>query len=360
MVISLLLLGFTHSMLGKLEAGEIAFERAIAAAEARRDQAHLAAALNNRIMLWFGRADAPRLLADLRRVLSIARESGLSHMEGPVEANLSESLYCLGELALADQHVHAALAAHGRVGASVRTLNATELLLARIQTYCDDVEGAKQTVASIEARYKRAVGEGESDIELLSQRCGGVRGRQAGAANDIRRDLGRAVRELGDGGPFPSRARRSLGAAGAAELRAGKVRSGAHSIPMWRTSSRRPRPPSLRYVSPVASTRSRHTEMRRSARDGSRCMGRNRRTFGEATRAEQNRVPEALFPGDFAGEPLDFWRHEACTEEGSMMSRGGLRLVAMGVVMALPMYRSFSESSGGAGKWNSVITTHLR
>jgi hypothetical protein len=89
-------------------------------------------------------------------------------------------------------------------------------------------------------------------------------------------------------------------------------------------------------------------------------MGRNRRTFGQATRAEQNWIREALFRGYFAGEHLDFLRHEACTEGGAMTSRGGSRLVAMGMGVALPMYRRCSGTSGGTGKWNDVVTTHLR
>jgi serine/threonine protein kinase/tetratricopeptide (TPR) repeat protein len=166
-VIALLLCGWSYATLGKLDESEATFARAVAAAEARHDQVHLAAVINNRITLWFGRAAITRLLADLQRVRDIARESGFVHMEGHVELNLGETLYCLGELDVAADHARRALEAHARVGASARTTNVPELLLARIGVYSGDLDAARRALEAMELRSRSARERGDGDVDLL-------------------------------------------------------------------------------------------------------------------------------------------------------------------------------------------------
>ena len=210
-VIALLLCGWSYANLGKLDESEATFARAVAAAESRHDQAHLAAAINNRITLWFGRAAISQLLADLQRVRDIARESGFAHMEGHVELNLGETLYCMGDLDVAADHARRALEAHARVGASARTINVPELLLARIAAYQGDFEAVQQALSTIEERSAAARERGDGDVDLLVTDqviLASVRLATSGARAER---VGRTGHRCARGGAGPPRARRAVG-----------------------------------------------------------------------------------------------------------------------------------------------------
>ncbi|AUX48653.1 protein kinase [Sorangium cellulosum] len=166
LVISLILLGFVLQGLGRLDDAEDALDRAIALCEAHRDTLHLGSVTNNRALLWACRGDKARTIADLERVLSLARELGQSGLERVGEHNLGEYLYLMDDLAAARPHIERALAIEQRrLTGTCRPV--ALLLLARHSFYCGEEAEARALLDRLAEAQAQARAEGRADALLV-------------------------------------------------------------------------------------------------------------------------------------------------------------------------------------------------
>jgi tetratricopeptide (TPR) repeat protein len=165
-VIALLLNGYVLATLGRLKESEEAFERVIPLCTERGDKLHAAGALLNRLMLWTCRNEKERLLADLRRVLEMAREMGNGRLEQQVHFYLGLYLRWLDEFEEAAKHARRAVEIdERRLGEAARPESA--LLLSRVLAASGDGPGARAILDQIRARQARARARGDREIELL-------------------------------------------------------------------------------------------------------------------------------------------------------------------------------------------------
>ncbi len=166
LVIADLLRGYILAQLGQLDESERVFDRVIPLCEARGDQLHLGAALGNRSMLWICRSDQIRLLADLRRLLDIARELGNSRMEQQAHFYLGLFLHWLGESRSSEQHARCAVEIdERRFGEAARP--EALLLLARVTAGAGDTATARAILDDIHGRQERARQRGDRELALL-------------------------------------------------------------------------------------------------------------------------------------------------------------------------------------------------
>ncbi len=166
LVISDLLRGYILAELGSLDESERVFERVIALCEARGDRLHLGAALGNRSMLWIGRNDERRLLADLRRLLDLARELGNGRMEQQAHFYLALFLHWLGESGPARDHARCAVEIDERRHGQAARPEAL-LLLARVGAGAGDTAAARELLDEIHGRQQRALQQGDRELALL-------------------------------------------------------------------------------------------------------------------------------------------------------------------------------------------------
>jgi len=99
------------------------------------DYHHLAGALNNRMFVSLQRRQTDRMMADLGRVLEIARESGFPQIEMYTRNNLGECCFFEGQFEAAVVHTRRAVDLCERIGSGVSYLGITLTLLARIELY---------------------------------------------------------------------------------------------------------------------------------------------------------------------------------------------------------------------------------
>ncbi|WP_437876438.1 serine/threonine-protein kinase [Sorangium sp. So ce513] len=162
LVISLLMLGFVLQGLGRLDDAEDALGRAIALCEAHRDTLHLGSVTNNRALLWACRGDKARMIADLERVLSLARELGQSGLERVGEYNLGEYLYLMDDLEAAKPHIERALEIEQRRFCGACRPVAL-LLKARFLFYCGEEAEARALFERMREMQEQARAEGRAD-----------------------------------------------------------------------------------------------------------------------------------------------------------------------------------------------------
>ncbi|XXX76629.1 protein kinase [Sorangium sp. So ce134] len=161
-VISLLMLGFVLQGLGRLDDAEEALSQAIALCEAHHDTLHLGSVTNNRALLWACRGDKARMIADLERVLSLARELGQSGLERVGEYNLGEYLYLMDDLAAAKPHIERALEIEQhRFCGACRPV--ALLLMARFLFYCGEQGEARALFERMREMQEQAREEGRVD-----------------------------------------------------------------------------------------------------------------------------------------------------------------------------------------------------
>jgi tetratricopeptide (TPR) repeat protein len=166
LVIADLLRGYILAELGRLDESAQVFDRVIPLCEARGDQLHLGAALGNRSMLWIARNDRDRLLADLQRLLDIARELGNGRMEQQAHFYLGLFLHWLGEPRPAAQHARWAVEIdERRYGQTARP--EALLLLARVAAGAGDTAAARAILGDIRRRQQRAHQRGDRELALL-------------------------------------------------------------------------------------------------------------------------------------------------------------------------------------------------
>ncbi|WP_437733882.1 serine/threonine-protein kinase [Sorangium sp. So ce1335] len=166
LVISLLMLGFVLQGLGRLDDAEDALGRAIALCEAHRDTLHLGSVTNNRALLWACRGDKARMIADLERVLSLARELGQSGLERVGEYNLGEYLYLMDDLEAAKPHIERALDIEQRRFCGACRPVAL-LLKARFLFYCGDEAEARALFERMLDMQDLARAEGRADALMV-------------------------------------------------------------------------------------------------------------------------------------------------------------------------------------------------
>jgi eukaryotic-like serine/threonine-protein kinase len=162
LVIALLMLGFILPGIGRLDDARRALDRGIALCESHGDTLHLAGIINNRALLWAYLGDKARMIADLKRVLSLARELGQGTLELAGEFNLGEYLFCMDEVDASEPHVLRAIELERRrTGDDGRPVVA--LLEARFRLYRGEEEVARAIVARIRERLSEAEAKGEAD-----------------------------------------------------------------------------------------------------------------------------------------------------------------------------------------------------
>ncbi|XXX77714.1 protein kinase [Sorangium sp. So ce134] len=148
-VIALIQLGFLLPGLGRHDDAHRALDRVVALCEEHGDQLHLSSALNVRGMLWANLGDRDRLMADMKRSLSIARALGQVSLELMGEFNLAEFLLFLGDHAAAEPHVRRAQALDRRLSGDAGRAD-VPLLEARLLMY----RGEERAAAEIAARLR--------------------------------------------------------------------------------------------------------------------------------------------------------------------------------------------------------------
>jgi serine/threonine protein kinase/tetratricopeptide (TPR) repeat protein len=152
---------------GRLEQAERSFEEVITEAASRGDLWHVAAAFGNRAVLWHGLKDVERLFADLARTVQLGREIGEASMEFVAVYNLAESEYVLGRLGPAREHARRGLELSKQLFGDInREVSVSELLLARIALYDDDLGVARELACNIRERTARGLAAGEREAEL--------------------------------------------------------------------------------------------------------------------------------------------------------------------------------------------------
>jgi tetratricopeptide (TPR) repeat protein len=166
-IIALLMLATDYAYSAKLEPAQRCFEQVISDAASRGDIWHVAAAHANRAALWHGLRDVERLRSDLSRTVQLSREIGEASLEWVAVYNLGESEYVMNRLPDARECARRAMAlAKQLFGEGNREISVSELLLARIALYSDDIPAASEHVNNIRERTARGLAAGERDAEL--------------------------------------------------------------------------------------------------------------------------------------------------------------------------------------------------
>jgi eukaryotic-like serine/threonine-protein kinase len=166
-IIALLMLATDYAYSAKLEPAQRCFEQVISDAGSRGDIWHVAAAHANRAALWHGLRDVERLRADLSRTVQLSREIGEASFEWVAVYNLGESEYVMSRMPEARECARRAMElAQQLFGDGNREISVSELLLARIDLYSDDLAAAREHVHNIRERTARGLAAGERDAEL--------------------------------------------------------------------------------------------------------------------------------------------------------------------------------------------------
>jgi eukaryotic-like serine/threonine-protein kinase len=158
-VIARILLGFILPGLGRLVEAGRALDRTIALCEAHGDHVHLAAALNNRGLLWGYRDDERRMIADLDRTVALARELGQATLELVGQFNAGEYLLLMDAADAAEPRVRRAVAIDRRLSGDPGRPEVT-LLLALLHLHTGDAAAARDLAAEVRARQEEATAAG--------------------------------------------------------------------------------------------------------------------------------------------------------------------------------------------------------
>ena len=167
-VLSLSLAGWDFSLLRRFAEAEDVFSRLIATCEERNDMLNMTVALNNRAILSLLSQKTERLLQDFRRLIVIARESGLPLVECSTMKDLGEGQYLLGEAGAEEQIRKSIEVSRQVLGPLTRGTLTAELLLARVLAYRGDGEGAVAVVKAIRQAQAEARGAGQTDAEFVA------------------------------------------------------------------------------------------------------------------------------------------------------------------------------------------------
>lgn len=164
-VISLLLLGFILTNLGRVDEAAAALDEAIQRCEERCDRMRLGSALNNRAFLRAQRGDPDGMVTDFTRTIQLGRELGLTVLELAGQFNLGECLYWMDDPDAAEPYAQAAAAVAARMTGGSR-LAVVTLLEARLRLYRGDEAGALALAADVRADQERARARGDADAAL--------------------------------------------------------------------------------------------------------------------------------------------------------------------------------------------------
>jgi len=167
-VLSLSLAGWDFSLLRRFAEAEDVFSRLIATCEERNDMLNMTVALNNRAILSLLSQKTERLLQDFRRLIVIARESGLPLVECSIMKDLGEVQYLLGESGAEEQVRKSIEVSRQVLGPLTRGTLTAELLLARVLAYRGDAQGAVAVVKAIRQAQAEARGAGQTDAEFVA------------------------------------------------------------------------------------------------------------------------------------------------------------------------------------------------
>jgi tetratricopeptide (TPR) repeat protein len=166
-IIALLMLATDYAYSAKLEPAQRCFELVISDAGSRGDIWHVAAAHCNRSALWHGLRDVVRLRSDLSRTVQLSREIGEASLEWVAVYNLGESEYVINRTSEARECARRAMElAKQLFGEGNREVSVSELLLARIDLYSDELAASREHVNNIRERTARGLAAGERDTEL--------------------------------------------------------------------------------------------------------------------------------------------------------------------------------------------------
>jgi tetratricopeptide (TPR) repeat protein len=161
LVIALMLLGWILPGLGRLADARHALDRVIAQTEAHGDRLHLAAALNNSALCWACLGDKERVIADMQRSLTLARELGQGTLEFLAELNLGDFLMLMDDAAAAEPHIVRAVTIEKKLsGDPVRP--AVALVEARLDLLRGDITAARAHVARLREREAAARASGQT------------------------------------------------------------------------------------------------------------------------------------------------------------------------------------------------------
>jgi tetratricopeptide (TPR) repeat protein len=167
-ILSLSLAGWNFSLLRRFDQAEDVFARLIATCEQRSDMLNLTVALNNRCILSLLSKNSERLLQDIRRLIVIARETGLPLVECSTAKDLGEVQYLLGESGAEEQVRKSIEVSRHVLGRHSRGTLTAELLLARVLAYRGDLAGANQVLADIRQAQAEARTAGQTDAEFVA------------------------------------------------------------------------------------------------------------------------------------------------------------------------------------------------
>ncbi len=161
------LLAWAYAMTGRYDESDRTFDRNIAVCESTGDMFNLTVALQNRGILSMLLKRLDRMLADYRRMISIARENGFGLAEIVAQKDIGEVHLMAGDLVAAEREARQAIDVSRRtLGERSRATMSAELFLARVLLFQGRPEAARELSDGIRMRQQQARADGltESDF----------------------------------------------------------------------------------------------------------------------------------------------------------------------------------------------------
>jgi eukaryotic-like serine/threonine-protein kinase len=162
---SLVMLAFAAGSIARFEEADETISRCIKLHEEHGDMLGIAGALQNRGLTSFLTGKIDRFLADLERVVHIAREFGFSMSESLAVRDLAEAYLVLGRIDEALPKARRALAMYvQQFGAVSRMVYAVQVQIARMTAYQGDLAAAEELTRSVIAAQADAQAAGRADL----------------------------------------------------------------------------------------------------------------------------------------------------------------------------------------------------
>jgi eukaryotic-like serine/threonine-protein kinase len=165
---SLSMLAFAAGTITRFEEATEAISRCIQLNEEHGDMIGMAAALQNRSLTFFLTQKIDQFLADMERVVQIAREYGFAMSECLAAWNLAESNFVLGRIDEALPRARRALEMFTQeFGAASRWVCSVEVQIARMTAYKGDSAAAEEIIRRVVAVQAEAQAAGRNDVLFI-------------------------------------------------------------------------------------------------------------------------------------------------------------------------------------------------
>jgi tetratricopeptide (TPR) repeat protein len=165
---SLSMMAFAAGSIAHFDEADEAISRCIKLNEEHGDMIGAAGALQNRCVTSFLTSNVDRFVADLERVVQIAREYGFSMSECLAVRDLAEFTFALGRIEEALPRARRALEMYKQeFGPASRMTHAVEVQIARMTAYQGDVATAEEFTRHVIAAQAEAAAAGRNDVMFV-------------------------------------------------------------------------------------------------------------------------------------------------------------------------------------------------